>query len=375
MHTLSEAGAPALFHRAWSLPKGGNTAQQNDDAWRIASIPGDHPAPEGLLIALADGATEAVYSGQWARHLVQSAQADWPLLDDAALDDRLQTVRAGFSPAGTGERPLPWYVHDKLLTQGSQAALLVASIASVSAAEGARFAIKAVSVGDCCLLLVRTNGELRAFPIETAADFGVHPALVGTHASTPLTYGRWEERLEPGDVLLACTDAVAKWALQCWEADQADALFGWLIRLMSPADAGPGSIQAALEAADRPSDQNIASQPARLNIAAWFVSRLRSWLGRSSKTSAVRYPAAQNTVAERGQPTVPRAKLHPNADFSEFIEGNRAAANEALRMRNDDSTLVIVICLPVGRAAVDRQAEALGVIQCRANWRDKLRRG
>jgi hypothetical protein len=305
---MSEADAPAIFHLAWSLPKGGNTAAQNDDAWQVESIPSDL-RPEGLFVALADGATEAIYSGQWARHLVQSAQADWPLLGDAELNERLETVRASFSPVAEGEKPLPWFVRDKLRTQGSQAALLLVSI--VGAQAGTCFALKAVSVGDSCLLLLRANGELRAFPIETVADFGVHPPLVGTRSRTLLTYAPWEDQLHYGDVLLACTDAVAKWAMQCQEAHQTDVLFGWLIRLIFPMDAV--SIQTAPDTAHSPSDLEPASQIV--------------WL---------------------------------NADFSEFIQANRAA-KDALRMRNDDSTLVV--CLPVRGDAVDAQAEALEVIK------------
>jgi hypothetical protein len=310
MNPMSESDAPTLFHLAWSLPKGGNTAQQNDDAWHVESIPGD-PGPDGLLVALADGATEAVYSGQWACHLVQSARADWPLLGDAELNERLGTVRASFSPIVAEEKSLPWFVRDKLLTQGSQTALLLASI--LAAEEGACFAIKALSVGDCCLLLLRASGELRAFPIETAADFGVHPALVGTRLNPPLTYARWEDELHYGDVLLACTDAVAKWVMQCWEAHLTDALYGWLIRLLSPVDAGAGSTQTGTDTTHCPSDLEPASQVAC-----------------------------------------------PNADFSEFIQENRAA-KDALRMRNDDSTLII--CVPMRRAAADSHVEALHVLE------------
>jgi hypothetical protein len=355
MHTSGEVVPPTLFHRAWSLTKAGNSAQQNDDAWHIASIPGE-PGLEGLLIALADGATEAIYSGQWARHLVQSAQPDWPLLGDTQLNERLETVRVSFSPVATGEKPLPWYVHDKLRTQGSQATLLLASI--VGTKEGACFAIKAVSVGDCCLLLLRANGERRAFPIENAADFGVYPALVGTHPGTPFTSARWEDQLNPGDVLLACTDAVAKWILQCWETYQTDALFGWLIRLLSPMDPEPGSIQTAPETANCPSEPKLAAR--RMNIATLFVGRLRSWLGIQSKAREVREAEAEKTIGERGDATAVQAKPHLNAEFSEFIEDNRAR-RDALRMRNDDSTLVI--CLPVQRSAGDRGAAALEVIQ------------
>ena len=47
----------AVFTRAWSIAKDGNTTKQNEDAWRME--PFVHgPWRQGILLTLADGTTE-----------------------------------------------------------------------------------------------------------------------------------------------------------------------------------------------------------------------------------------------------------------------------------------------------------------------------
>ncbi len=87
----------AVFSRAWTIPKEGNLTEQNEDAWRLE--PFVHgPWRQGMLMALADGTTEAVYSGPWARTLVAAAEPDWPVLDPAAWEQRLDSVKRQFAP-------------------------------------------------------------------------------------------------------------------------------------------------------------------------------------------------------------------------------------------------------------------------------------
>src|SRR5688572_12232345 len=114
------------FCRGWSAPKDGNTPEQNEDAWRAAWLPGEDGGGT-LLVAVADGASEADYSRRWARTLVEAAQPEWPALEDQDLSDRLNGVRRSFSPLPTGEVS-PWYIRNKYLMQGSQASLLVLTL-------------------------------------------------------------------------------------------------------------------------------------------------------------------------------------------------------------------------------------------------------
>src|SRR5205823_1344485 len=121
--SLETPGAP--FCRAWTTAKAGNTAEQNEDACAI----GTASAANGpvLTIAVADGATEAVYSGAWARTLVSLAQPEWPVLPETELDAKLAAARREFRPVEAGAET-PWYVRNKYLEQGSQAALTVAAL-------------------------------------------------------------------------------------------------------------------------------------------------------------------------------------------------------------------------------------------------------
>src|SRR5882757_7492558 len=98
----------AVFSRAWTLPKDGSTTEQNEDAWRLEPfIQG--PWRQGLLMTLADGTTEAVYSGAWARTLVSSAEPDWPILSPTEWERRLEMVKRGFAPLDR-DSAVPWYV-------------------------------------------------------------------------------------------------------------------------------------------------------------------------------------------------------------------------------------------------------------------------
>src|SRR5205807_1784784 len=112
-----------------------------------------------LLIALADGATEAVFSGPWARALVGAAGPDWPGLDGAGLSQKLEPVCRAFAPLAP-DQAAPWYVRNKFQSQGSQATLLVAAVSRAPGA--ASMVVRASAVGDCCLLLFQADGQVRA---------------------------------------------------------------------------------------------------------------------------------------------------------------------------------------------------------------------
>jgi hypothetical protein len=220
----------ALFQRAWTAPKAGHEEGQNEDAWRTTFAQGGDRFT--LLVAVADGATEAVYSRPWARALVESAAADWPALGDGELNARLDEARAAFKPFAEGAE-MPWYVQTKWLTLGSQATLLVATV------EGERGAgeveVRAVAVGDSCLLLFR-QGEPQAlsFPVESSEGFGVNPALVRSRFRDALAFRRLPPTpLRPGDLLVACTDAVGKWALKCAESGRTRLIFDALLELLA----------------------------------------------------------------------------------------------------------------------------------------------
>ena len=311
-----------------------------------------------MLIAVADGASEAVYSRLWAYALVKAADPVWPTLNDDELNERLTQVRKSFSPLPP-DAQIPWYVRNKFLTQGSQATLLVTSI--TRSKEEGEFIVRSVAVGDCCLLLFSANGGVNSFPVRSVADFNLNPVLVMNRNQVPLEFARSELRVRHGDFLLVCTDATGKWALQCLESNQAALLFDVLLGLLSHiTDESDQSVEEP-DRVETPMFSEARLAPISNNSS---TGRLRQMINRlfgkenpSSKMNA--------SVPGNNQPSInqqyetPKETLYSPLDYEQFINQHRAPASQP-RMRNDDATLVL--CLPVRSMDRDTQAEALAII-------------
>lgn len=217
-----------FFARSWTLTKEGNTPLQNEDACRLEAF-ACRPWREGLLLALADGTSEAVYSGPWARALVRAAQPEWPLLTQIDWNARLDTVRREFVPFAS-EAVIPWYVRNKFVTQGSQATLLTATITREAGIPGR--VLRAAAVGDGCLIVLRQGGQAFGFPLTDSQGFGQNPALITNRPQPDLQAARCEVQLEPSDLVLACSDALARWVMQCFEAGDLDRFFALILGLL-----------------------------------------------------------------------------------------------------------------------------------------------
>lgn len=199
---------PSVASRIHTVSRAGEPAEASDDAAHVRA----DGAP--VRAAVADGATESVYAGVWARILtqklveaevgtaeafgtaVEAGQAAW----QAAVDDR------------SAEQP--WYVTAKV-EQGAFATALALSIHDDGQWQ-------AVGAGDCCLFQVRDGTLHRAWPIDDPEAFTHRPTLVPSlpQRSVPApqtTQGDWAA----GDAFLLATDAVAAWLLR---TDPADAL-------------------------------------------------------------------------------------------------------------------------------------------------------
>ena len=232
---LSQEHPVRLFWREWTLAKIGYDPEQNEDACLASEFQHDDGSAASL-IAISDGASESVYSGLWARKLVDAAEPNWPTLSDDELNQRVEEVRQEFSPTES-ESLTPFtkiFVRNKFLSQGSQATLLVLTVTGSRDSDSHK--LRALSIGDSCLLLFRENGEVCPFPVRTSNDFGLEPRLVQSRSQDRLDCRRWDDKMEPGDLLLVCTDAVGKWALQCLESNpsRAGLIFEALLGLLVP---------------------------------------------------------------------------------------------------------------------------------------------
>ncbi|MFI5959022.1 hypothetical protein [Cryptosporangium sp. NPDC051539] len=161
-----------------------------------------------MRAAVADGASESLLAGAWARLLVRTACRYGPAALDAALRHAAEVwsddVREHFA-----DGPVPWWQQEKL-RRGAQATMLV-----VEAGPDDRWG--AAAVGDSCVLHCRNGTILAGFPLSSATDFDVRPDLVVSTAVDAVRPVSIAGRFDRGDQLILVTDALAAWAFRLHE--------------------------------------------------------------------------------------------------------------------------------------------------------------
>jgi hypothetical protein len=186
-------GHAALSCRCLQVPKNGSTREEFEDgaAWDCATG----------RFAVADGATESIYAGEWAAVLGESFVADPPSVE--SLNDWLGPLQRQWFSRVNG-RSDSWYVEEKL-RDGAFATLLGLAIDPVAATW------LAISLGDSCLFHIKEDRLALAFPIEKANGFGARPSLIGSRRSlaTPPAIARGS--FLRGEQLFLMTDALAEW--------------------------------------------------------------------------------------------------------------------------------------------------------------------
>ncbi len=213
------------------LPKAGNTAEEYEDAW--ATSPADDSSSDHFACAVTDGATETSFAGLWARLLAEVYCAGGAT--PAALFATLPVAQATWREA-VAAIPLPWYAEEKA-RQGAFAALIGLSLVADPDADGGQWT--ALAAGDSCLMQLRGDVLLTAFPIASATEFNNRPTLLSSEPARNVgladTLGYVGGEWLPGDRFYLLTDAAACWFLTSYEAGEQP----WTIldTLAEPADA------------------------------------------------------------------------------------------------------------------------------------------
>lgn len=196
--------------QAFHVPKRGNAAEEYEDAFYP-----DRVSQRGLTTfrcAVADGASESAYAGEWAKILVRSF---------GRRRLRLEQVQRIWQRLVQG-RPVPWYLERKLIN-GAHAALAGLLLRDRGKRNPRRGSWRAVAVGDSCIFHVRGDELLAVGPVCRSDDFDNNPYLVSSKNSGPLrrddpnlsiVSGSW--RLK--DIFYLATDAPAQWILAEYEA-------------------------------------------------------------------------------------------------------------------------------------------------------------
>lgn len=204
--------------QAFKVPKAGLSKEYYEDAFEPQFPKGRAVEGEGhcCRFAAADGATEAAFSGPWARQLVRALRKSGP--DRDLFVQALPDLQDRWSRMAT-RRPLAWYAEEKV-RQGSFAAVLALELSDGNA-HGAGGSWKALAVGDTCLFQVRGTSLIRSFPISAAAAFNNQPLLISTNPQAnsasldeiQLVEGTWLT----ADHFYLMTDALACWFLTVTE--------------------------------------------------------------------------------------------------------------------------------------------------------------
>jgi len=224
--------------RSW-LPRIGSSPDEYEDAaWPDVEVWAG--VVSSVRAAVADGASESMLAGRWARLLARTVCDHDP---GALLDALCQAARMW--PDHTAEyladRPLTWWQREKL-SRGAQATVLVVQVSD----EGTW---QAAAVGDTCLFHCRDDAVLETFPVARSADFDVRPELVVSTRVDACVPRRAAGGFAVGDLLVLATDALAAWVLRAVEAGASPV--GTLRGLTS----GPGSdALASWAAAERRAD-------------------------------------------------------------------------------------------------------------------------
>ncbi len=199
---------------AFCRPKRGNLETENDDALQIS------PAHERYqVICVADGATEAFHSREWAQALVAALASDPEAYFQGDAQQvfwsRVDEARAVWT-SQIDTRNVPWFAETKAAA-GAFAAVAVLLFDHVAKTWSA------LAIGDVCIFHLREQALAQAWPLESADAFSYSPELVGVRqreadATSLLTTG--EASYQDGDIFMVMSDAFAAWTLRCVEHDE-----------------------------------------------------------------------------------------------------------------------------------------------------------
>lgn len=198
---MSEPQTPWRW-RLLCCPKRGHSAAESEDAAAADADLG--------RFAVADGASESAFAGDWSR-LLTDAFAQAPVVE-GGWSAWLKPIQERWL-AAVGGRDMPWFLEDKF-EQGAFATFL--GLELLRRDKGWNWT--SVAVGDCCLIQIRADALLKKFPILRSIDFDGTPDLLGSR-QRDVERDFWSAgELIQGDRLLCMTDALAQWFLAQTEA-------------------------------------------------------------------------------------------------------------------------------------------------------------
>lgn len=273
--------------------------------------------PQGLAVAVADGATTYSYSQEWA-NILCTEQAKRPLADVDDLMARLPSWQTAWQAAIQDRiNDLPWFAAAKV-EQGAFSTFLQLTLHPDGTWQ-------ALAIGDSCLVqcrkgkLVWRNGDYAfSFPLQTSEAFSARPYLLPTRPDMNSrvreyfreTQGKWQA----GDEFLLMTDALAAWFVR--ETEQS----------RFPQDVLRAFVEHHVEFPEYQND--ISSPPHCWNGVD--IPSLDSFLLQYKTFEELDRPACESSARIE--------KFDPDEAFSRWVEESKIAGS----LKDDDVSFVYV---------------------------------
>lgn len=209
----------------WVPKRGSSLLEYEDASWVAPDGSGNGEIRQkSLRVAVADGASESLLAGRWARRLVEvfgsTVHAAWGEDEFAAAFNQAtlgwdDEVREYTLQREERSAPIQWY-EEPGLAKGAYATILVAEFNDAQKSHRPEW--KAAAVGDSCLFQVRDEALYASFPVDDATAFSYQPPLLASRGVESGVLYRHIELMESdwerGDSFYLATDALAAWFLR-----------------------------------------------------------------------------------------------------------------------------------------------------------------
>jgi hypothetical protein len=193
----------ALSARAYWCPKSSGRRAEWEDGFAISE-------PDGI-VAVADGATWAPRSRQWARDLTSNFLAHHAAghpVTVADFPEFVGRIAEGFDErwaSGDAAGGESWW-SGEVEARGAAAAFIGLHV------DVHRGAWHALAVGDCCLFHFPVGGGGAAFPLTRPEQFNSSPTLISSKARlAPEDVASCGGAASVGDVFVLASDAISSW--------------------------------------------------------------------------------------------------------------------------------------------------------------------
>jgi hypothetical protein len=218
-----------LCFASFSLPKDGNSPEEYEDAF-CPSFEQKELDENKHRFAVADGSSEGLLSGEWAKHLVKHyCEND---VHGENLEDFLKPAYKSWDnwktevyfPARTdANKPILWF-EEPGLEEGAFSTLLGICFKEGELSQSGTW--EAISVGDSCVFQIRNHELVAAFPIKKSNEFDNRPFLIGSKPSRNRdivsAFRVINGTFQSDDRFFLMTDALACWFLEQHEGNEAD---------------------------------------------------------------------------------------------------------------------------------------------------------